>query len=199
MAYIGMRYPVAAVVASHTDGSAITYTSPGFEIGPAVSANVTFDTSDNPDYGNDIVIDSDRGINGYSITLEVNSISVTAREKLLGWHPVTGTGSTVTHYEVSDGNPPEVGFGYIREKMSRGTKTIEAFWFHKVRFVSAGENAATKERQINWQHQQVEGAGIGAYLDSTGVAKYFDWNEFSTMSAAKTWLYGRAGVPVPNG
>ena len=64
MAYIGMRYPVAAPVTSHTDGSAITYGT-GFVIGNAVAANISFDVNDNPDYGDDIMIDNDTGISGY--------------------------------------------------------------------------------------------------------------------------------------
>ena len=70
MAYIGMRNPKFWPISTpRVDGSAIVYGNP-VEIGPAVSANVTFETNDNPDYGNDVIIDNDKGINGYSIALE---------------------------------------------------------------------------------------------------------------------------------
>ena len=56
MAYIGMRNPKFWPISTpRVDGSAIVYGDP-VEIGPAVSANVTFETNDNPDYGNDVII-----------------------------------------------------------------------------------------------------------------------------------------------
>ena len=61
MAYIGMRNPKFWPVTSRVDGSAITYGNPVL-IGPAVRAQVTFDIADNPDYGDDVIIDNDKGI-----------------------------------------------------------------------------------------------------------------------------------------
>ena len=93
MAYIGMRYPVAAPISSHTDGSAISYDT-GFVIGNAVQANINFDVNDNPDWGDDIIIDNDSGINGYSGTLDVNALTAAVRSKLLGWQPDDATTTT---------------------------------------------------------------------------------------------------------
>jgi len=193
MAYIGMRNPVFAPITSHTDGSAIAYGT-GLVIGPAVSANVTFETQDNPDYGDDVVIDSDNGINGYSISLETNDISKEARAAVLGWKPKTGSGSAVEEYEVTDEAAPEGGFGYIRVKMFKGVRKYEGFWFHKIQFASGGENAATRQKQITWNHPTMTGTGIGAYIDDSGKAKYFSWMEFDTEVAAKAWLYGKANI-----
>ena len=190
MAYIGMRKPVIAPILSHTDGSAISYGA-GMVVGPAVSANLTFDTGDNPDYGDDVIIDNDNGINGYSITLETNDISKEARAAMLGWKPVTsGSPSAVTHYAVTDEAPPDVGLGYVRVKMYQGVRKYEGFWYHKLSFVSGGENASTKQKQITWNHPTMNGTGKGVYIDSTGTARYFDWMEFATESAAETWVTG---------
>ena len=129
MAYIGMRYPVAAPVASHTDGSAISYGT-GFVIGNAVAANVNFDVNDNPDYGDDIMIDNDTGISGYNGDIDLNGLSATVRSSLLGWDGVSsGTPSAVTHYEVSDETTPQMGFGFIHISQLEGTKSYEAYWF----------------------------------------------------------------------
>ena len=190
MAYIGMRCPVAATVSSHTDGSAITYGT-GFVIGNAVAANINFEVNDNPDYGDDIIIDNDNGVSGYSGTLDVNAITANVRAALLGW---TAVGSTTTHYEVTDDAAPEVGWGFIHVSMYKGTRTYEAYWFHKAQFTQNAVNASTKERQITWNHPQVNFQGKGAYIDASGKAKYFDWMSFDTETAAKTWLYGRAGI-----
>ena len=187
MAYIGMRNPKFWPITARTDGSAITYGT-AVEIGPAVSANVTFDTADNPDYGDDVIIDNDKGVNGYSIALETNDISKEARAACMGWKAVTGTGTTVTHYEVTDAAPPEGGLSYVRVKMFKGTRKYEAFFFHALQFSDGGENASTKQKQITWNHPTMNGTGIGVYLDSSGEAKYFNWMEFDTEAAANAWI-----------
>ena len=198
MAYIGMRKPLVAPITSRVDGSAISYGTPMI-IGPAVSANVTFDVADNPDYGDDIIIDNDKGVNGYSITLETNDISLDARAACLGWKPVqnSATPPVTTHYSVTDAAPPEVGFGYIRVKMFKGVRKYEVFAFHALQFSDGGENASTKQKQITWNHPTMNATGIGCYLDSSGEAKWFNFMEFDTESAAETWLYAQFGGTVP--
>jgi phi13 family phage major tail protein len=190
MAYIGMRYPVAAPICAHTDGNAITYGT-GFVIGNAVQASINFEVIDNPDYGDDIIIDNDTAINGYSGTIDVNALSATVRASLLGW---TAVGTTVTHYEVTDEAAPNVGFGFIHISQLRGTKSYEAYWFHDAQFSQQSVTASTKERQITWNHPQMNFQGKGVYLDNSGKAKYFDWMSFDTEAAAKTWLNTRANI-----
>ena len=200
MAYIGMRNPKFWPISTpRVDGSAISYGNP-VEIGPAVSAQVTFDTADNPDYGDDIIIDNDKGINGYNIALETNDVSKEARAACLGWKPVqnTATPPVTTHYEVTDAAPPEGGLSYIRVKMFKGTRKYEAFFFHALQFSDGGENASTKQRQITWNHPTMNAGGIGVYIDSSGEAKYFNWMEFASQSAAETWINSQAGYTPPS-
>lgn len=190
MAYIGMRNPVAAPITAYTEGSAITYGT-GMVLGPAVAANLTFDVADNPDYGDDVIVDNDNGINGYSATLETNNITKEGRAMVLGWEPV---GTTVTHYDVTDAAAPYVGWGFIRVKLFKGVRSYEAFWFHRSQFSPNGINASTKERQITWNHPQMNVQGMGVRLDNSGKAKYFQWMEFETEAAAQAWLYGKANI-----
>ena len=199
MAYIGMRNPRFAPITTRTDGSPITYGTP-IVIGPAVSANVTFDTADNPDYGDDVIIDNDKGVNGYSITLETNDISKEARAACLGWKPVqnSATPPVVTHYEITDAAPPEGGFSFVRVKLFRGVRKYEAFFVHALQFSDSGENASTKQRQITWNHPSMSGSGIGVYIDSSGNAKYFNWMDFDTEAAAESWINSQFGyTPSP--
>lgn len=190
MAYIGMRKPVAAVVTAHTDGSAITYGT-GFVIGTAVAATINQEFNDNPDYGDDIIQDNDNGMNGYTGTMETNDLADEVRASLLGW---TAVGTTDTEYNVTDDQAPYVGFGFIRVKLFQGVRKYEAFWFHKAQFTEAAINASTKQRQIEWNHPQMNITGMGAYLDSTGKARYFDFKSFDTESAAYTWLKSKANI-----
>lgn len=194
MAYIGMRYPVAALVASHTDGSAISY-STGFVIGNAVAANINFDVNDNPDYGDDVMIDNDTGLSGYSGDIDVNMLSATVRASLLGWDSVSsGTPAAVTHYEVSDETTPKMGFGFIHVGMLAGVKSYEAYWFHQCRFTQNNIAASTKKKQIEWNHPKLNLTGEGVYIDSSGKAKFFDWMSFDSEASAKAWLKTKAGI-----
>ena len=199
MAYIGMRNPKFWPITTRTDGSAISYGNP-VEIGPAVSAQVTFDIANNPDYGDDIIIDNDNGINGYNIALETNDVSADARAACLGWKPIqnTATPPATTHYEVTDAAPPEGGLSYIRVKMFKGTRKYEAFFFHALQFSDGGENASTRQRQITWNHPTMNATGIGVYIDSSGEAKYFNWMEFSSQSAAESWINSQGGYTPPS-
>lgn len=196
MAYIGMRNPVFAPISSRTDGSAITYGTP-LVIGPAVRADVSFDVADNPDYGDDVIQDNDKGVNGYTITLETNNISKAARAACLGWKAVTGTGSTITHYKITGDAPPEGGLGYIRVKMFNGERSYEAFFYHALQFSSGGENASTKQKQITWNHPTMIGTGIGVYLDDSGEVRMFDWMEFDDYDDAADWIYTKFGATRP--
>ena len=202
MAYIGMRKPqFAPISGTRTDGSAITYTTP-IVLGPAVSANLSFDIADNPDYGDDVIVNNDKGINGYSIAMEVNDITAAGRAACLGWKKVMSTVTTtnVDHYEATDEAPPEGGLAYIRVKLPSHstTRKYEAFFYHCVQCTSGGENASTKQKQITWNHQTINASGIGCYLDNSGVARYFDWMEFDSESAAQTWINSKFGYsPSP--
>ena len=200
MAYIGMKNPKFWPVESpRVDGQAISYDDP-ILIGPAVSANVTFDIADNPDYGDDVVIDNDKGVNGYNVALETNDICVEARAACLGWKAKmsTGTTPTVEYYEVTDDAPPEGGLSYIRVKLFRSVRKYEAFFFHVLEFASGGENASTKQKQITWNHPTMNGTGKGAYIDNSGNAKYFNWMEFDTEAAAEAWINQQGGYTPPS-
>ena len=201
MAYIGMRtakfWPITA---SRTDGSPITYGNPVL-IGPAVSANVTFDIADNPDYGDDVEVNNDKGINGYSISLETTEISKEARAACLGWVPKSsGSPAAVTHYEITDDPAPKGGFSYIRVGLPKNSseRIYEAFFFHALQFSDGNESASTKQRQITWNHPTMDGSGLGVYIDNSGKAKYFNWMEFTTEAAATAWINSQAGYTPPS-
>ena len=200
MAYIGMKHLLAVPISSHTDGSAISYGT-GLIVSTAVAANLTINRNDNPDYGDDIRVDEDRGVTGIDGTLEVNDLDANVRNKILGYKAVTD-GNTVspaiTHYSVDDTNPPEVGWGFIQVKQYKNVKSFVGWFFHKARFAEASLNATTKRQQIEWQHPQISVTGLGAYIDATGNAKWYDYMEFETYSAAETWLNSKCNYTPPS-
>ena len=192
MAYIGMRYLVAAPVTAYTAGSAITYGS-GFVVGPAVAANLTYQVNDNSDFGDDVELNNDIGVNGYSGTVDSNHIEDNIKANLLGWESI---GTTDIEYEQTDQEPPLHGWGFMRVllKPNSSTPYYECKWFHLARFSQQSITGSTKKRQIEWNHPQLGVNGIGAHIDSSGKAKWFRHKTFDNYADAKAWLNGKANI-----
>lgn len=192
MATIGMEYPVYSPITTYTPGSAITYGT-GKVLAKAIAASITQNRRDNPLYADNGLAENDRGMTDYTLSLEVDDLSITDRAALLGEVAITGT-TTTSHYAVVDVDPPYVGFGYIRNRIVGGAKKVEAYWFHRCQFVQGTEEAKTKGKEIEWGTYKLEGTGFGAVLDSTNGTQFYDHMEFETEAAAKAWLNGKAGI-----
>ena len=192
MAYIGMRYLVAAPVTTYTEGSAITY-GPGFVIGPAAAADLTYIVNDNPDSGDDVELNNDNGVNGYNGTVDSNYIEDSVTADLLGWEKI---GTTDIEYEQTDQMPPKYGWGFMRVLMKPHSSTpyYECKWHHMAQFTQQKITGSTKKRQVEWNHPQLNVNGIGAYLDNTGKARWFRHKTFNNYADAKAWLNGKAGI-----
>lgn len=188
-ANVGMVYPVAAPVSAYTPGTGITYGS-GSNFAEAVSAALSWERADGHFYGDDVELDSDNGVLGYTIDFEPTGLSDAARALLLGEVKAT-SGST---YTITDAAAPDVGFGYIRVMRNKGTVSYEGWWFHKVKFGISSEETRTKERTVEWRVPTLQGVGAGVSLDATGVMAFAEHETFTTLTAAKTWVNTKANI-----
>ena len=116
-ANVGMVYPVAAPVSAYTPGTSITYGT-GFVVAEAVSASLSWNRADGHFYGDDVELDSDNGVLGYTISFEPTGLSDSTRQKLLGELVATN------EYTITDAASPDVGFGYIRVMRTKGTSSV---------------------------------------------------------------------------
>lgn len=188
-ANVGMLYPVAATVQTYTPGTSISYKSgSGSNFAEAVSASLSWDRADGRFYADDAELDSDNGVLGYTIDFEPSGLSDAARGLLLG-----ETASS-SEYTVTDAASPDVGFGYVRVMRDKGVVKYEAWWFHKVKFGVSSEETRTKERSVEWRVPTLQGIGAGISLDSTGTLSFAQHKSFDTLSAAKSYLNGKAGI-----
>ena len=141
-ANVGMVYPVASAVASYTPGTSISYGT-GFVVAEAVSASLSWNRADGHFYGDDVELDSDNGVLGYTISFEPSGLTDSIRNKLLGELVATN------EYTITDAAAPDVGFGFIRVMRLKGTSTVttsyEGWWFYKVKFGVSSEETRTKE------------------------------------------------------
>lgn len=185
----GMGYPVAALEATYTPGTSITYEA-GFVLGTGVEAVLNQEVSDNPDYGDDEEQDNDNGTTRISGSIELNAISLDKVAKLLGW---TKEGTSDVVYHVTDEPAPYVGFGYYKKDVASGGYV--ARWIYRVKFSRNSDTARTKERNIEWNHPTLDFAGGGVFLASPeNVMTFFDEKAFEDREDAKTWLNTKAGI-----
>ena len=188
---VGMVYPVCAPVSSYTPGTGITY-STGSVVSEARAASVSWDRSDGEFYGDDVLLDSDNGVTGYSIDFEPAGISDAIRKTLLGEVQAS------SEYSITDAAAPYVGFGYIRvmreESSGSVVDTYEGWWYYKVQFSIQNEETRTKEKNIEWRTPTLSGKGFGVQLAAGGAKVFAVHESFSSLSAAETWLKAKASI-----
>ena len=191
MAEIGLLHPVFAPITAETPNSAITYGT-GIVVAKAVSADVTWNRSNNPFYADDAIAENDNAIIGGSIKFGIDHLALTVAQTMLGEEKATV--STIDEYTETDAIAPAGGFGYIRVLRRNGVTSYRAYWVHKTRFGIASETAKTKGQNTVWENPTIEGDVLGVYIDISGSAKYRTKADFSTYAAAESWLHGKANI-----
>ena len=189
---VGMVYPVCAPVATYTPGTSITY-SAGSVVSEARGATINWDRADGEFYGDDVILDSDNGVLGYTIDFEPAGISDAIRATLLG-EVVLNT----SEYNITDAAAPYVGFGYIRVMRDNATGTVvtnyEAWWYYRVQFSVSSEETRTKEKNIDWRVPTLSGRGTGVRLSSGDTVTFAVHETFESYEAAKAWLNAKASI-----
>lgn len=191
-ANVGMLHPVAAAVSTYTPGTSITYGT-GKVIAEAVSATLNWNRADGRFYGDDVELDTDNGILGYTLDFEPSGLADDARAYLLGETVQTN------EYTINDAASPDVGFGYVRVMRSTNTSgnvvtSYEGWWFHKMKFGIGSESTRTKEQSIEWRVPTLNGVGTGVKLDNSGKLAFATHKTFATEADAISYVNGKAGI-----
>ena len=191
-ANVGMVCPVVATVQTYSEGSSISY-SVGKKVAEAVSAALTWNRADGRFYGDDVLLDSDNGVLGYTIDFEPSGLTDEVRSYMLG--------ETVSssEYTVTDAASPDVGFGYVRVMRTTNSSGVvntayEGWWFYKVKFGVTSEETRTKEQSVEWRVPTLSGVGAGVLLDSSGTQKFATHKSFATKNDAIAYVRGKAGI-----
>jgi len=195
MAMIGMRHVVAAAFPDNfTEGSAPTYSS-GFDVGGAISANLTKTRNTNGAlYYDDALGENDQGLISLGLELGVDDLTEAVLDKM-GILKAVSTGSPLvtTYYETS-ANPTALGIGYMRVRQKHNVVTYQAIWIYKMQFVMDSESAQTKGETIQWQTPTVNGTGFGLKIDSSDDLSFREIRTFETESDAAGYLDTKAGI-----
>ena len=189
-ANVGMRHPVWAPLQSHTDGSEPTYGA-GRVIQEAIEATITYNAdTTNGLYGDDVLVDMDDGITGYTVNFNPTGLKDADRAAILGEEVTTGS-----VYEITDAGSPWGGFGFFRVMRDENrTRYYEAWWCRKIKFREPSQTTRTKEGSVQWRTPTLEGTGAGMIVDGGEKIKYIKHKTFETAAAAKSWLDDLAHV-----
>ena len=184
MAKKGIRY---AVFATRTEtvgtGGAITVTySNGTNISPVVTFNGSIATSNQKDYGDDIVVDVDNSVTGGTLSVELNNDEDEIYTMLLG-HSKDSQSNEISF--ASEDVTPSVGVGAIGKRANEWVGK----WYPKVQFHEPNDDNTTKQENVTFGHITLEGDIL---VPEDGVWK--ERKTFSDLATAKTWLNGKAGI-----
>ena len=193
MAMIGMRHVVAAALNTHTDGSEPTY-SAGFDVGGAISGNLTKNRNNNDLYYDDVLGESDNGLTSMSLELGLDDLLEDVQEKLGMLKKTTAGSPSVTTYYETTKESTLVGLGYIRVREKNNTIAYQAIWIYKIQFSADSENSQTKGESIEWQTPTINGKAFSVDVDGSGDLAFRKIQVFSSESAAKTYLDTIAGI-----
>ena len=189
-ANVGMICPVAAVC-SYSPGSSPTY-SGGKIIAEAVAANLTWNRADGHFYGDDMELDSENGVLGYTMAFEPTGLTDEARGLLLGETVSSG------EYTINEDPSPDVGFGYVRVMRLSSTGGVntsyEGWWYYKMKFGVSSEETRTKGQNIEWRTPTLNGTGAGVQKTSGGKLDFATHKTFSDKASAIAYVKGKAGI-----
>lgn len=192
MAYIGLKHPVFAPIATEPANSLPTYGT-GLVVGMAIAADVSIELSDAKLAADDTIAEIENGFVSGTISMGVDDVSDAVLKAWLGLQEAS-LGGEATLRSAATYDSPEGGFGYYRVRKKAGVRSFRAYWYHKTKWGIPGENAATKpDGSIEWQTPTIEGEIMTA-LDT--AASWRDEATFDAEADAIAWLDGLAGVPT---
>jgi hypothetical protein len=192
MAYIGLKHPVFAPIATEPANALPTYGT-GLVVGMAIAADVSIERSDAKLAADDTIAEIENGFVSGTITMGVDDISDAVQKAWLGSQEAS-LGGQATIRDAATYDSPEGGFGYYRVRKKNGVRSYRGYWYHKTKWSTPSESAATKpDGSIEWQTPTIEGE-ILTVKDMP--LTWRDYATFTNEADAIAWLDGLAGVPT---
>ena len=178
-----------AKYASGGDGAAIVYSGGTMLDDYLAKVDITEDRTDEKEYADGHLIDSEKIPTGVSMVLELVNNNDDIKTDVLGY--AEGSSGELT---LTEADPPFVGAGCLMANRFKGTVTWEGYWIYKIQFTHQGVSAETRRDRTAWQHDTINGSGVGVVLAADGAACFYAHKSGMTESAAIAWLKGPAGI-----
>lgn len=158
---IGFSHPTVGLY-NNAGGGTTKYTK-GMRLARGVDVSMDVETSDdNEFYADNVVAESESGkFSGGTLKYTVDGLHDAAERFIYGLPEpeaiAYGENKSVNITKYGDNsNPPYVGAGHIIVYESGGVTTYQPMILPKVKFATHGTEAQTKEKEKNWQTQDLE-------------------------------------------
>ena len=178
-----------AKVSGGGSGSAVTYTGGTMLDDYLAKVDINEERTDEKEYADGHLIDSEKIPTAVSMALELVNNNDDIRKDVLGM--AEGSSGELL---MTEADPPFVGAGCLMANRFKGTVTWEGYWIYKIQFAMQGKSAETRRERTSFQHESINGDGVGVTLAADGALTYYAYKSGMTESAAVTWLKGHAGI-----
>ena len=178
-----------AKVSGGGDGSAMSYTGGTMLDDYLAKVDINEERTNEKEYADGHLIDSEKIPTGVSMALELVNNNDDIRKDVLGM--AEGTSGELL---LTEADPPFVGAGCLMANRFKGTVTWEGYWIYKTQFAMQGKSAETRRERTSFQHESINGDGVGVVLASDGAVTYYAYKSGMTEAAAIAWLKGHAGI-----
>lgn len=194
MAFVTCKALTYAKYTSGGDGSAVVYTGGKMLTDYLCKVDQGENRGDVKEYADGHLIDAEKLLNEVTVNFELANTNSDVRGDILG-HDSMGTGDNA-YKRITDEDPPYVGIGFILSARFKGTVTYEAWWYYKASFVSAGVSVNTRRENTEFQHETINGTGVGVkFADTDAHFSFVDYADgLATEAAAIAWLKAKAGI-----
>ena len=177
-----------AKVSGGGNGSAVTYTGGTMLDDYLAKVDINEERTDEKEYADGHLIDSEKIPTGVSMAMELVNNNDNIRKDVLGMADAT------TELQLTEADPPFVGAGCLMANRFKGAITWEGYWIYKIQFAMQGKSAETRRERTSFQHESINGDGVGVKLASDGAIVYYAYKSGMTEAAAEAWLKGHAGI-----
>ena len=177
-----------AKVTGGGSGSAMTYSGGTMLDDYLAKVDINEERTNEKEYADGHLIDSEKIPTAVSMALELVNNNDDIRKDVLGMADAT------TELQLTEADPPFVGAGCLMANRFKGTVTWEGYWIYKIQFAMQGKSAETRRERTAFQHESINGDGVGVQLAADGAIVYYAFKSGMTESAAVAWLKGHAGI-----
>lgn len=169
-------------------GSSMEYTGGTMLEDYLAKVVITEERTDEKEYADGHLIDSEKIPTQVRMVMELVNNNESIKKDVLGLESVSGD------MVLTEADPPFVGAGCLMANRYKGTVTWEGYWIYKAQFTHQGVSAETRRDRTSFQHDTIQGDGVGVTLTEGGKVCYYAHKDGVEESVATAWLKTHAGI-----
>lgn len=190
--YITCKGLTYAKLASGGAGSAPVYSGGAVAENLTVKVDLNFQYAEGQDHADGVRIAHKKKMTGVTSAFELADLPSEIKKALLCW---TESSNDLI---IDDSDPDYVGVGFYiwnEEPVTEEDQWI-CYWIYKEKFTADTISVSTANDSISYQHQTINGVGVGVQLTEGGAMSFAITNDepLSTEAAAIAWLKAKANI-----